>query len=144
MGMPRHARRSAGANELAAASGAGVRSRTGDEGRGPREQAGREKPFYKSTHFFSELLDLFYNFFYSLMCSCCMLQQDFSTYFKILISFSNREYFLLIEVCTSRCYQMYFSTLYISIFTLTGGWREFRPHPIPNSCSPRMIVLGKL
>ena len=23
-------------------------------------------------------------------------------------------------------------------------WREFRPHPIPNSCSPRMIVLGKL
>jgi hypothetical protein len=23
-------------------------------------------------------------------------------------------------------------------------WREFRPHPIPNSCSPRMIVLGEL
>ncbi|KAM7249919.1 hypothetical protein ACFE04_019698 [Oxalis oulophora] len=21
-------------------------------------------------------------------------------------------------------------------------WREFHPHPIPNSCSPRMIVLG--
>lgn len=23
-------------------------------------------------------------------------------------------------------------------------WREFRPHPIPNSCSPPMIVLGEL
>jgi hypothetical protein len=23
-------------------------------------------------------------------------------------------------------------------------WREFRPHPIPNSCSPQMIVLGEL
>ena len=23
-------------------------------------------------------------------------------------------------------------------------WREFRPHPIPNSCSPRIIVLGEL